>query len=141
MQLYQVFPTVFFCQKKKKKFGFTRYQFYLNNIWMTLGSKATRVFCCTIPPWNKTKNLHFSLFLFQRAEGLMVQKWFDPRLIHENRRTGKQPYLNAIHHFDSLWIPGCLVNDGKVATTAESRKMSVKALEVFPNGTVCSVSQ
>ena len=82
----------------------------------------------------------FSFFFFlQRAEGLMIQKWFDPRLIHENRRTGKQPYLNAIHHFDSIWTPGCLqavCNNGE-----ESRKMSVKALEVFPNGTVCSVSQ
>ena len=75
-------------------------------------------------------------FIFQKVEGLMIQKWFDPRLIHENRRTGKQPYLNAIHHFDSLWTPGCLVNGGK-----ESRKMAVKALEVFPNGTVSSVSQ
>ena len=81
--------------------------------------------------WHTKLNWSLNMFFeFQRpAEGILVERWYDPRLIHENRNKDL-PYLNAIHHKSDIWSPPKI--------NAES---SIESIEVYPNGTVISVSR
>jgi len=59
----------------------------------------------------------------------MIQRWYDPRLIHENRNRA-QAYLNGIHHLTNIWLPPKI-----------SSENIVESIEVYPNGTVICTSR
>ena len=61
----------------------------------------------------------------------MIQRWFNPRLIHENRNK-KLPYLNGVHHSGGIWMPPNI-------NAKDNNK--VDGLEVYPNGTVISLTK
>lgn len=62
----------------------------------------------------------------------MALRWFDPRLIHEDRRGTKTPYLNAIHHFNNIWMP-------ILSYRSPEALKGTDALEIYPNGTVMAI--
>ena len=69
-------------------------------------------------------------FFFQQAtEGVMMQRWFDARLIHENRNRGL-PYLNGLYHSIDIWMPPKI-----------SSESTIESIEVYPNGTVICISR
>lgn len=65
----------------------------------------------------------------QATEGVMMQRWFDARLIHENRNRGL-PYLNAMYHSIDIWMPPKI-----------SSESTIESIEVYPNGTVICISR
>ena len=58
-----------------------------------------------------------------------MQRWFDARLIHENRNRGL-PYLNGLYHSIDIWMPPKI-----------SSESTIESIEVYPNGTVICISR
>ena len=64
----------------------------------------------------------------------MLQRWFDPRLIHENRK--KTPgYLNGLHHLKHIWRPPA------ISQAQENTENTNTAMEIYPNGTIVTITR
>lgn len=70
--------------------------------------------------------------LHYEVEFLLHQKWFDPRLIHDDGKRFK--YLNAIHHHANMWTPDLFFL--KHGTFKGGLKPSDLAVHIHNNGSV-----
>eukprot|EP00092_Neocalanus_flemingeri_P056907 GFUD01067522.1.p1 GENE.GFUD01067522.1~~GFUD01067522.1.p1 ORF type:complete len:517 (-),score=85.69 GFUD01067522.1:50-1600(-) len=70
--------------------------------------------------------------LHYEVEFLMHQKWFDPRLIHDD--GDRYAYLNGIHHHADIWKPDIYFI--KHGTFKENLSPSNIAVRIHRNGTV-----
>lgn len=70
--------------------------------------------------------------LHYEVEFLLQQKWFDPRLIHDDGKRYK--YLNAIHHHSNMWTPDLFFL--KHGTFKGGLKPSDLAVHIHNNGSV-----
>ena len=70
----------------------------------------------------------------------MFQRWLDPRLIHEHRK--KVPgYLNGIHHSKHIWRPPVISQADRKTATVQDEAENIAALEIYPNGTLISITR
>jgi len=70
--------------------------------------------------------------LHYEVEFLMHQRWFDPRMIHDDGQ--RYEYLNGIHHHADIWKPDIYFI--KHGTFKENLSPSNIALRIHRNGTV-----
>lgn len=95
------------------------------------------------PPMDGTLRVNVSVVLLSlsspdesslhyEVEFLMHQRWFDPRLIHDDGE--RYAYLNGIHHHADIWKPDIYFI--KHGTFKENLSPSNIALRIHRNGTV-----